>query len=250
MKLGIYVIHLPTISGPDEQASIIENRVNPYFHLPLVQPSTNPVDQPVVKGSMPTESIWIPYIVLCSRLNEMYQRSSDMALKSLICSHLLCLFVQSSLDIRHRLVTGISDPLINEYFTLFVSSIQGGSDFPLSSLLDETSTRYNGVDLNLGINICDLWDGKFLSAIHGYCSRFTHAALFLALPTDSKNCILANFPPAVFHEWNNGDLPVKCEFISDPTVFVRRPPVIQVCDHQLFLSFSMRLLFLINFGHI
>jgi hypothetical protein len=248
--LGVYVIHLPTVSNPYGVASIIElekkiafrNRFTFGGVLPIQDSPAAATDEndPVLESlSSPqcrhrTRMDHISFETLCQLLGKMFEESGDMAMKSLICSHLLTLFVQSSLPLDQRGILGSNLPshfakLVTLYFSQFHQVLlHYWQQNELLLLLDCPETVAPR-DKQNETPICDLWDGTLLGALFEYCNTFGYQALYSALPDRFQRTIWDHFPPAQYFNWNRPtplqDLPPK-EFKTEN--ILSYPPLIEV----------------------
>jgi hypothetical protein len=171
-------------------------------------------------------------------LGKMFEESGDMAMKSLICSHLLTLFVQSSLP-DQRVVFLQGENLLKRISTYYSQFLQVLLDYWTLNDLKESLLHSSGgfvetINDQDGVPICDIWDGRLLCALDQYCLSFGHQILYSALPDTFQRIIRDHFPPAVRYFVLGRPLPEipPNELMIQHFAF---PPLIQVLDFLAFV---------------
>jgi hypothetical protein len=259
----INVVHLPSVSGPADVSTIVEkekgNLVSEILKGQHASPLTVELATsscPQLAPSNPSQIAYVSFLDLCHELSSLYEQCESMTVKALVCTHLLCLFVQSTLEISQRLVS-FSDvlitsegkvtlsSLISSYFPLFANTFAEYWLDPVrvaavdslvwsSPLVD----RSDDGEIPDGLHICDLWDGHLLSALHHYCASFGHRTLFSALPESRQALISSHFRPAQFFRWSKVELPPNDQHLSlRDAMRVKSIPLAQVSS----VSPSLRL---------
>jgi hypothetical protein len=227
----ICVVHLPSISSPYQVSSIVEKKKNSSVEELLrhrVFSSDPPPPPPTNLRSQltpwnPSQIVSLSFLTLCQQLSVLYDESESMTMKALICSHLLSLFVQSSLELSQRIVS-VADlliasegkvnlsSLISSYFALFAKTlVEYWLDDSIMDLLIHSPLLMDRPLKDtpaVGIHLCDLWDGRLLCALHHYCTSFGHQTLFSALPGHHQAIISSHFYPARHFQWRKVELPL------------------------------------------